>query len=65
MQVCLNSGVSIPVNLIFLPFKWIVSPSTTFNSCDLMSLIVKKNTNERMLIRKIAFLLFGALKKNL
>ena len=55
MQVCFNSGVSIPVNLIFSPFKWIVSPSTTFNSCDLMSLIVNKNTNEENTNKKNGF----------
>ena len=46
IHVCFNSGVSIPLNLIFLPLRWIVSPSTTLSSCDLTSLEFKKNISE-------------------
>ena len=38
LQVCLSSGVSIPLNLIFSPFKLIVSPSIILISYDLTSL---------------------------
>ena len=38
LQVCLSSGVSMPKNLIFSPFKWIVSPSIILISIDLTSI---------------------------
>ena len=41
-QVCFISGVSIPLNLIFSPFKCIVSPSMILISIDLTSLYVRK-----------------------
>jgi hypothetical protein len=43
MQVCFNSGVSMPLNLIFSPSMWIVSPSIILISEDLVSLIFNKN----------------------
>ena len=58
MQVCFNSGVSIPVNLIFLPLRWIVSPSTTLRSCDLTWLKIKKSISEETLITKMIFFFF-------
>jgi hypothetical protein len=42
-QVCFNSGVSMPLNLIFSPLIWIVSPSTILISEDLALLIFNKD----------------------
>ena len=37
MQICFNSGVSMPLNLIFSPLILIVSPSVILRFCDLTS----------------------------